>query len=82
MAMARHAALSYQPARRASVVVLQDALRRPELADLSVGAPADLTVLRLVEGEFSYRDADANPLTGHQALEPTHVIKDGELYDV
>ncbi|MEZ5086044.1 MAG: amidohydrolase/deacetylase family metallohydrolase [Tessaracoccus sp.] len=58
------------------------AIRRPELADLSVGAPADLTVLRLVEGEFSYRDADANPLTGHQALEPTHVIKDGELYDV
>ncbi|MDF1489976.1 amidohydrolase/deacetylase family metallohydrolase [Tessaracoccus caeni] len=58
------------------------AIRRPELADLSVGAPADLTVLRLVEGEFSYRDADTNPLNGQQALEPTHVIKDGELYVV
>lgn len=56
------------------------AIRRPELADLSVGATADLTAFRVVDGEFSYRDADGNPLTGTQAVEPTHAIKDGELH--
>ena len=56
------------------------AIRRPELADTSIGAPATLTVLRVVDGEFSYRDADGNELLGNRAVETTHAIKDGEIY--
>ncbi|HMR14669.1 MAG TPA: hypothetical protein PKE42_13115, partial [Arachnia sp.] len=56
------------------------AIRRPELADTSIGAPATLTVLRVVDGEFSYRDADGNELLGNRAVETTLAIKDGEIY--
>ena len=56
------------------------AIRRPELADVSVGAPAELTVLRIVDGEAGYRDADGNELVGRRAVLPTHAIKDGELH--
>ncbi|MFT3886796.1 MAG: amidohydrolase/deacetylase family metallohydrolase [Arachnia sp.] len=56
------------------------AIGRPELADVTPGAQANLTVLRIVEGDVSYRDADGNELLGHQAVETTHAIKDGEIY--
>lgn len=56
------------------------AIRRPDLADTGIGAPATLTVLRVVDGEFSYRDADGNELLGNRAVETTHAIKDGEIY--
>ena len=51
-----------------------------EGARRGIGAPATLTVLRVVDGEFSYRDADGNELLGNRAVETTHAIKDGEIY--
>lgn len=57
-----------------------NAIGRPELADLSPGSPADLSVVRVVDGDFDYRDADGNTLNGHQAITTTHAVKDGHLH--
>ncbi len=43
-------------------------LRRPDLGTLTVGGPADVTVMDLTEGEFEYFDVAAKPLRGRRRL--------------
>ena len=56
---------------------------REDLGHLSVGALADVTVLRLVEGEFGFIDAYGARLDGKQKLVCELTFRDGKLvYDL
>jgi dihydroorotase len=53
------------------------AIRREELGHLSVGAPADVSVLRLRKGEFGFVDVYGARLRGTQKLECELTLRDG-----
>jgi dihydroorotase len=53
---------------RASTAAPAQAIKRPELGHLSVGAEADVAVLRVLEGQFGYADGARGTLTGNRRL--------------
>jgi len=53
---------------RASTAAPAQAIKRPELGHLSVGAEADVAVLRVLEGQFGYADGARGTLTGSRRL--------------
>lgn len=55
------------------------ALREPSLGSLRVGAPADVAVLRLREGQFEYVDTVGETLAGRYALECHATVRAGRL---
>jgi len=58
-------------------------IHREELGNLSVGAPADVTVLRLERGEFGYADMYGARLRGNQKLVCELTLRDGKVvYDL
>lgn len=52
---------------------------RPDLGVLEVGSPADLAVLRLVEGEYEKQDSTGHTLAFTQRLECLGAYRDGVL---
>ncbi len=46
---------------------------------IQIGKRADLTVLKLVKGNFTYRDSDGNSFSGKEALEAVNTIIAGEI---
>jgi len=55
---------------------------RPELGTLSVGAEADVAVLKVLEGEFGFVDCGQARLTGRRKLECTLTLRAGKIvYD-
>jgi dihydroorotase len=52
-----------------------------QLGTLTPGARADVSLFRLTQGEFRFRDASGEEETGGQRLEPVAVIRDGVRYD-
>lgn len=54
------------------------AIGRPEYGQLGVGAPADITVLKLVESDFPFRDVDGETRRGSQLLYPLAVYLGGK----
>ena len=48
-----------------------------DLGSLSVGTTADITIVDLVEGDFSFREASGVTKAGSQAIKPVMAIKDG-----
>ncbi|MSP40835.1 MAG: hypothetical protein EXR70_20300 [Deltaproteobacteria bacterium] len=46
-----------------------------------VGGRADLTVLKMEEGEFTFQDTDRNEIAGKHRLVPVRVCKAGKLRD-
>jgi dihydroorotase len=52
-----------------------------ELGTLRPGAAADLTLLRLENGEYAFRDAAGKEEIGDTRLEPVNVIRAGQAYD-
>ena len=53
-----------------------------ELGHLSVGAPADIAVLRMARGEFGFFDCGRAKITGDRKLEPVLTYQHGKLmYD-
>ncbi len=54
-------------------------LRRADLGHLSVGAPADVAVLRLRTGEFGFVDVYGARLRGNRKLECEMTIHDGRI---
>jgi dihydroorotase len=50
-----------------------------ELGGLEVGTTADITVLEVESGEFSFQDCFGKELTGKKRLVPVLMIKDGEI---
>jgi dihydroorotase len=58
-------------------------IQREELGNLSVGAIADVTVLRVARGEFGYTDMYGARLKGTQKLVAELTLKDGRVvYDL
>jgi dihydroorotase len=58
-------------------------IQREELGNLSIGAIADVTVLRVERGEFGYTDMYGARLKGNQKLVAELTLKDGKVvYDL
>jgi dihydroorotase len=55
------------------------AMRRPDLGTLSPGAPADIALFRLEEGEYTFHDVQMSPRTGSVRLVSTQTFVDGDL---
>jgi hypothetical protein len=54
-------------------------IRRPELGNLSVGAGAEVTVLRLKAGDFRFLDAHNLRYSGTQKLECELTVRNGRV---
>jgi dihydroorotase len=54
--------------------------RVPGLGTLGLGAPADIAVFRVVDGEVTFLDTASHPLVGKVKLEPVKVVKGGRPY--
>ena len=54
-------------------------IQHEELGNLSVGAPADVAVLRLEHGEFGYTDMYGARLRGHEKLVAEVTLRDGKV---
>lgn len=58
-------------------------IKHPELGNLSVGAPADVAVLRLEHGRFGFVDMNGARLDGAQKLDCELTLRDGKVvYDL
>jgi dihydroorotase len=58
-------------------------IKREELGNLSVGAPADIAVLDLRKGNFGFWDRKGKKLEGTQKLECELTIRGGQIvYDL
>jgi dihydroorotase len=58
-------------------------IKHEELGNLSVGAPADVTVLRLENGDFGFTDMYGARLKGKQKLTAELTLRDGKVvYDL
>jgi dihydroorotase len=58
-------------------------IKREELGNLSVGAPADVAVLRLDHGDFGFVDVNGARFRGHQKLICALTVRDGKVvYDL
>ena len=62
-----------------STNIAAQAIRRPELGNLSVGGCADIAILKLHQGQFTYVDCGKAKLTGTQRLECLSTIRAGEV---
>ncbi|MFN9920602.1 MAG: amidohydrolase/deacetylase family metallohydrolase [Acidobacteriota bacterium] len=68
---------------RKSTVEAAKAIRRPELGTLSVGAEADVAVLRVEKGKFGYMDNRRQRVSGDQRLTTELTVRAGKvLYDL
>ncbi|MCX6594555.1 MAG: amidohydrolase/deacetylase family metallohydrolase [Acidobacteria bacterium] len=57
-------------------------IHREELGNLSVGAPADVAVIRLTKGDFGFVDVNGGRLKGTQMLSSEITLRDGKVqYD-
>ena len=52
-----------------------------EIGSLKPGGEADVSVLDLKEGEFTFSDSDGKTRTAHQKLEPVAAIKGGKVFE-
>lgn len=64
---------------RASTINPAREIGHPELGHLSVGAVADVAVLKQMEGDFGYADSFGGRLDGHKRLFCELTVKDGEV---
>jgi dihydroorotase len=62
-----------------STVAPAQEIRRPELGTLSVGGPADIAVLALDEGDFTYVDCQRTTMSGSQRLHCEMTVYGGEV---
>jgi len=65
---------------RAVTVAPASVLRRPDLADLSIGSTGDATVMRLEEGRFTFADVSGQTRTGTQRFALDSVVVAGALW--
>lgn len=52
-----------------------------KVTEISVGAPADLTLFQVQEGNYEFSDSDGQHSTGHLLIKPCCVILHDSLYD-
>lgn len=55
------------------------AMRRPDLGTLSVGAPADIALFRLEQGEYTFYDVDMQARRAEQLLASVATYREGVL---
>ena len=55
------------------------AIKRTDLGHLSVGAVADIAIIRIAEGNFGYVDARDNRIAGDRKLIAEMTIRDGKI---
>lgn len=55
-------------------------LKRPDLADLSVGSTGDATVMRLEDGQFTFSDVSGQTRSGRQRFALDSVVVGGVLW--
>jgi len=68
---------------RKTTVEAAKAIRRPELGTLSVGAEADIAVLKLEKGKFGYLDNRRQRVAGDQRLTTEMTLRAGSVvYDL
>jgi dihydroorotase len=68
---------------KASTWTPAQVIKHEELGNLSVGAIADVAVLKLLEGNFGFYDKTGYKVTGKQKFECEMTIKDGKIvYDL
>jgi dihydroorotase len=53
------------------------AVRRPELGHLAIGTPADISVLKLEEGEFEFLDVEGEMRIGKTQIRPHSLMIGG-----
>ncbi len=56
------------------------ALKRPDLADLSVGSTGDATVMRIADGRFTFADVSGQTRAGRQRFALDSVVVGGALW--
>lgn len=71
--------MSLQDAVVRTTVNPANAIKRPELGNLSVGSEADVAVLNLRKGDFGYLDIRKTKLKGTQKLEAELTIRSGRI---
>jgi dihydroorotase len=54
--------------------------RIPKLGTLQVGAPADLSVVEIVEGPVDFVDTQRIQRKGHRWIKPVHTVKAGRPF--
>lgn len=58
-------------------------IRKPELGHLSIGAPADIAVIRVDRGNFGFTDVWGARMAGNQRLGCEMTLRDGKfVYDI
>jgi dihydroorotase len=62
-----------------STVTPAQAIRRPELGTLTVGAVADVAVLECLKGDFAYRDCGYGKIEGKDRLQCRMTIRNGRV---
>lgn len=55
-----------------------DAIGRPDLGRLTAGAEADISILRLAEGDFTFEDTDRGRIDSEYCLRASGVVQAGE----
>ncbi|MCL5019629.1 MAG: amidohydrolase/deacetylase family metallohydrolase [Patescibacteria group bacterium] len=67
---------------RLSTVTPAKEINHPELGTLSVGSEADVAVIELLKGKFSYADCGKAKMTGDKKLQAVMTIRAGDIvYD-
>lgn len=68
---------------RASTWAPAQEIKREELGNLSVGAPADIAILNLRKGNFGFWDRTGKKLSGTQKFECEMTVREGKIvYDL
>lgn len=68
---------------KASTWAPAQAIQREELGHLSVGAPADIAILTMRQGDFGFWDRKGKKLQGKQKFECEMTVRDGRVvYDL
>ncbi len=55
-------------------------LKRPDLADLSVGTTGDATIVRIEEGKFTFTDVEGRTMTGRKQFALDSMVVAGKLW--
>jgi dihydroorotase len=64
---------------RSNTARAADVIKRPDLGHLSVGAEADIAVMRVVKGTFGFIDVAGGRMMGDQKLECELTVKGGQV---
>lgn len=54
-------------------------IRREELGNLSIGAPADIAILNMIKGDFGFWDRKGNKVQGTEKFECEVTIRNGKI---